>query len=168
MRKIFLLVRIVRAIVNHRHICTLMFTTKLCIYSHSQKKAGAGRRGIQSEMKSSPRVVTFSQLTFQPRFAFPEMAEVVEVAGERDRSQLAGGFVRFKNARIPWELRYDELILVLEGQLTIETAQTRLTASSRGSIWLPEGTKLTYVSDHALVFYSIHPSDWAKKSHGAI
>lgn len=114
-------------------------------------------------MKSSPRVVTLPQLIFQPRFAFPEMAEIADVTSEQDHSQLAGGFVRFKNAKIPWELRYDELILVLEGQLVIETEQKVLMANALDTIWLPEGTRLTYVSEHALVFYSIHPSDWAKK-----
>lgn len=123
---------------------------------------------MRSEMKSPPRVITFSQLKFEPRFAYPEMSEVVEVAGAGDRSLLAGGFARFKKATIPWELQYDELILVLEGHLTIETAEGSLTASPLDTIWLPAGTKLTYVSDNALVFYSIHPSNWATELQGKL
>lgn len=111
----------------------------------------------------SPRVVKFAELEFTPRFAFPQMCEVVEVAGLKDRSELSGGFARFKNAEIPWQVRYDELILVLEGEFSVDTPNGRITAGPRDTIWLPNGTPVTYVSENALVFYSIQPASWASE-----
>lgn len=110
--------------------------------------------------KSPPRTIPFAELTFGPRFAYPEMAQVVEVAGLKDNSNLSGGFARFKGAHIPWQIQYDELILVLEGQIAIETKERTLEAGPRDTIWLPAGTELVYTAEDALVFYSIYPSGW--------
>lgn len=106
------------------------------------------------------RVTRFDALSFQPRFAYPEMCEVVEVAGLADRSELAGGFARFRAARIPWQVRYDELILVLSGRFSVETPAGRLDAGPHDTIWLPKGTPVTYLAEEALVFYSLQPASW--------
>ncbi|MEJ5022640.1 hypothetical protein WH297_23280 [Ochrobactrum vermis] len=118
---------------------------------------------MADNLKTPPRVMQFSSLEFQPRFAFPEMANVVEVAGVEDGSKLAGGFARFNNARIPWQVKYDELVLVLDGQLSIETERETLQAGQFDTIWLPSGTELTYFAENALVFYSLYPSNWAQQ-----
>ena len=115
---------------------------------------------MTDHQKAPPRVTRFDGLNFAPRFAFPQMCEVVEVAGLADRSELSGGFARFSAARIPWQLRYDELILVLEGEFTVETPEGRLSAGPRDTIWLPAGTKVTYIAENALVFYSLQPASW--------
>ena len=108
-----------------------------------------------------PRVTRFAALDFKPRFAFPEMCSVVEVAGLADRSELSGGFARFTAAQIPWRVQYDELILVLDGTLHVETPAGRLTAGPQDTIWLPKGTEVTYIAEQALVFYSLQPASWA-------
>ena len=112
------------------------------------------------DQKSPPRVARFEDLEFSPRFAFPEMCKVVEVAGLADRSELSGGFARFTNAVIPWQVRYDELILVLEGEFSVETPAGRMTAGPKDTIWLPAGTPVTYSATNALVFYSLQPASW--------
>ncbi|QNQ64479.1 ethanolamine utilization protein EutQ (plasmid) [Brucella sp. 6810] len=88
------------------------------------------------------------------------MAEVVEVAGATDRSELSGGFARFKEADIPWEVRYDELILVISGAFSVETPEGLLTAEPMDTIWLPAGTPVRYISRDALVFYGLQPASW--------
>ena len=105
----------------------------------------------------------FPSLWFSPRFAYGEMAEVAEVCGSGDGTVLGTGYVRFKNARIPWQVRYDEIILVIEGRLTLLVEGEEVVAGPRDSIWLPEGTPVIYESDDALVFYAIHPANWARK-----
>ncbi|MFC0278720.1 ethanolamine utilization protein EutQ [Falsigemmobacter intermedius] len=116
---------------------------------------------MTSTEKTPPRVARFADLSFAPRFAYPEMCEVTEVAGLADRSELAGGFARFRAAEIPWQVRYDELILVLEGQFSVETPEGVLSAGPRDTIWLPAGTPVTYRAEDALVFYSLQPASWA-------
>ncbi|SFY45683.1 ethanolamine utilization protein EutQ [Paracoccus pantotrophus] len=114
--------------------------------------------------KAPARLNRFSDLRFQPRFAYPAMAEVVEVAGLADRSELAGGFARFRDADIPWQVKYDELILVISGTFAVETLQGRLEAGPMDTIWLPVGTEVRYVSEDALVFYSLQPASWATEA----
>ena len=64
---------------------------------------------------SQPRSVPFDALSFVPRFAYGEMAQAAEVAGSADDTDLGAGFVRLSRADIPWQIKYDEVILVLEG-----------------------------------------------------
>ena len=72
--------------------------------------------------------------------------------------------MRLTKARIPWAIRYDEIILVLKGSLKINTEDRVLIADAMDSIWLPANTKLTYEADDALLFYAIHPANWASES----
>ena len=113
--------------------------------------------------KAPPRAVSLSQAAFVPRFEYGHMAQAAVVTGTgEDGTKLGSGFVRMKDAEIPWTIRYDEVILVLEGELTVRMASGDLTAGPMECIWLPEGTALTYVAREALVFYAIEPADWAK------
>lgn len=109
---------------------------------------------------SSPANRPFAECVFQPRFAYGEQAEVAEVTGTGDGTVLGTGFARFRHARIPWTVQYDEVVLVIEGRLEVITEKATLTAGPKDSLWLPKGTKLTYVSEDALVFYAIHPVNW--------
>ncbi len=113
--------------------------------------------------KAPARVASLSKAAFVPRFEYGEMAQVSVVTGkDGDGTRLGSGFVRMKDAEIPWTIRYDEVILVLEGALTIRTAEGDLVAGPMECIWLPDGTELTYIAEHALLFYAIEPANWAE------
>lgn len=113
--------------------------------------------------KTPARVTSLSTADFLPRFEYGEMAQVSVVTGQAgDGTRLGSGFVRLKDAEIPWTIRYDEVILVIEGQLTIRTTDGDLVAGPMECIWLPDGTELTYIADEALVFYAIEPANWAE------
>lgn len=109
------------------------------------------------------RVVPYDQLEFTPRFDYGHMANVTEVVGGGDGSLLGTGFGRFKDAQIPWTVKYDEVLLVLDGEVTVRTAEGDLTAGPRDCIWLPNGTELTYIAKDALVFYAIQPTNWGEE-----
>ena len=113
--------------------------------------------------KTAPKIVSPGKLSFTPRFEYGEMAEVAVVCGPDDGTELGAGYVRMTGAEIPWTIKYDEVVLVVEGSLTIRTQGGDLTAGPGESIWLPAGTELTYVAENALVFYAIHPANWADK-----
>lgn len=108
------------------------------------------------------RVVPYYTLDFAPRFDYGHMAKVTGVIGAGDGSRLGSGFGRFTDAQIPWTVKYDEVLLVLEGELTARTAEGDLTAGPQDCIWLPNGTKVTYIAQNALVFYAIQPTNWAE------
>lgn len=113
--------------------------------------------------KAPARVAPLAKAEFIPRFEYGDMAQVSVVTGQpADGTRLGSGFVRMKNAEIPWTIKYDEVILVLDGQLTIRTADGDLTAGPMECIWLPDGTELTYIAEDALMFYAIEPANWAE------
>jgi len=109
---------------------------------------------------SKPRRISFGDLEFAPRFAHGDQAQIVEVTGTGDGTLLGTGFARFTNAEIPWSVKYDEVLLVLEGSVTVRTPGGDLEARAYDCVWLPKDTDLTYVSADALVFYTIHPANW--------
>ncbi|MEM9497915.1 MAG: ethanolamine utilization protein EutQ [Pseudomonadota bacterium] len=92
------------------------------------------------------------------------MASIAEVTGTGDGTRLGTGFARMTKASIPWTVRYDEVLVVLEGQITARTADGDLTANPQDCIWLPAGTQLTYIAENTLVFYAIEPANWAENA----
>lgn len=113
-------------------------------------------------MPTPASLVRFEDLTFSPRFAYGDQAQVVEVSGNATDTPLGTGFARFTNADIPWTVQYDEVVLVLEGTMSVHTDDVAHHLGPKDSMWLPKGTQLRYVSASALVFYSIHPANWAE------
>ncbi len=118
---------------------------------------------MTEERKVALKSTPFDALAFAPRFAYGHQAEVAEVTGAGDGTQLGTGFARFKDAEIPWTIKYDEVLPVIEGHVTVRTPTGDFEAGPRDCIWLPNGTQLTYISSSALVFYTIYPSDWAAR-----
>lgn len=59
-------------------------------------------------------------------------------------------------------MQYDEIILVLEGEVTAITHAETMKAGPKDTIWLPAGTRVTYQAENALIFYAIKPADWAQ------
>jgi ethanolamine utilization protein EutQ len=106
------------------------------------------------------RTSPFADLPFRPRFAYGEMCQIGEVLGSRE-SKLGFGFARMSDASIPWRTRYDEVLLVLDGELRVRIGDRILAAGPRDSVVVPKDTELVYEAEHALVAYAIYPSDWA-------
>ncbi len=108
------------------------------------------------------RTSAFADLRFKPRFTYGEVCEIGEVLGSPE-SSLGFGFAHMSGANIPWQTHYDEVLLVIEGELRVKIGDRVLVAGPRDCIVLPRGTELVYEADHALVAYAIHPADWAEQ-----
>ena len=119
---------------------------------------------VMSTEKSPVRNVRFDDLEFTPRFEYGEMAEVAGVCGDADGSELGVGWGRLRNARIPWTIRYDEVLTVVEGELRLHTGGEVHELQPRDCIWLPAGTELVYEANSALIHFAIHPSNWHEHS----
>ena len=110
--------------------------------------------------KTAVRVARFADLEFSPRFEYGEMAQVVEVCGSKDGTELGTGWGHLTNARIPWTIKYDEVLTVFEGQLRLHANGEVHELGPKDCIWLPAGTELVYEADDALIHFAIHPSNW--------
>lgn len=117
--------------------------------------------------KAKPRVTHLAEAAFAPRFAYGDQAEVNVVSGPDQGTALGTGYGRLMNARIPWTIKYDEVMLVLEGSVTVHAGGAALTANAHDCIWLPAGTDLIYEAEHAVIFYAIHPANWADAENDA-
>jgi len=113
-------------------------------------------------MDNTPKTIPFDTLQFMPRFEYGDQGQLAEISGAHQGTVLGTGFARLTNAYIPWTIKYDEVLLVIEGSVTIETNDDELIANAKDSIWLPKGTNLVYRAENALVFYAIHPANWAE------
>ena len=119
---------------------------------------------VMSTGKSPVRIVRFDDIEFAPRFEYGAMAEVAGVCGADDGSELGVGWGRLHNARIPWTIRYDEVLTVFEGELRLHTGGKVHKLQVRDCIWLPAGSELVYEAQSALVHFAIHPSNWHENS----
>lgn len=117
-------------------------------------------QAIMTRQKAAPRVERFDQLEFAPRFEYGEMAQVAGVCGDADGTELGIGWGRLNGARIPWTIRYDEVLTVFEGSLRLHAEGRVHELGPRDSIWLPAGTELVYEAESALIHFAIHPSNW--------
>ena len=113
--------------------------------------------------KAAAKVIKLGELGYVPRFEYGDVAEVAGITGPDEGTELGTGMVRMTGAEIPWTIKYDEVILILEGALSIDIEGEILTARAMEAIWLPAGTELVYRAEHALMFYAIHPANWAEK-----
>ena len=112
--------------------------------------------------KPAPFITSAANADFQPRFEYGHMAQAAVVTNADHDTALGTGFGRLKDAEIPWTIKYDEVIYVIEGQLTVRTGGTDLIVDAGACIWLPKGTELVYLAENALIFYAIHPANWAE------
>ena len=114
--------------------------------------------------KAGVRTARFDELQFTPRFEYGEMADVAGVCGADDGTELGMGWGRLHQARIPWTIRYDEVLTVFEGELRVHIDDQVHVLGPRDTIWMPAGTELVYEADEALIHFAIHPSNWQSAS----
>jgi ethanolamine utilization protein EutQ len=119
-----------------------------------------GKHFMTINTKAPLRVERFHELKFVPRFEYGDMAQVVEICGCKDGSELGVGFGKLSNAKIPWTIKYDEVLTVIEGMLRLHSNGEVHELQARDSIWLPAGTELIYETESALIHFAIHPSNW--------
>ncbi len=115
-----------------------------------------------TKTKSPARLVRFTELEFKPRAEGGDQAQLASICSSEDGSELGCGMARLTNARLEWTVKYDEVLHVVDGQVTVHTPNGTFEANSKDSIWLPAGTPLVYEAEHAIVFFAIHPANWAE------
>lgn len=111
--------------------------------------------------KAALRVARFNDIEFSPRFEYAEMAQVAGICGDEDGTELGVGWGRLTQARIPWTIKYDEVLTVFEGVLKLHANGEVHELHPADCIWLPSGTELIYEAESALIHFAIHPANWA-------
>jgi len=87
--------------------------------------------------------------------------KIARVVDDPASSPLGGGFIELKNEGFEWKVLYDEIICVIEGELTIRHKNHNYKAKSGEVLFLQKGVDIEYgAEEYAKFFYAIYPVNW--------
>lgn len=123
--------------------------------SNSQSyRSVTGKGGIKVVDGSSVKFVTFDG-------AAPHRVGIVDAITAQDNSSMAAGFMQWENAFFPWTLNYDEVDLVLEGELHVRHQGETMIARAGDVMFIPKGSAIEFGTPSAVRFlYVAWPANW--------
>jgi ethanolamine utilization protein EutQ len=84
-----------------------------------------------------------------------------DVVTAADGSPVAAGVMSLREGSFPWELTYDEVQLVLEGELHLGTDEGTIVGHPGDLLYVPKGTRLTFGTPSWTRFlYVTYPAEW--------
>ena len=122
------------------------------------ERGGPGARGV--------KLVQGRDVTLEP-FPFPgpgpdQRVHAADVVTSEDGSPMGAGYLTLTAGSFPWTLTYDEVQIVLEGELHIGTAQGTRIGRPGDILYGPMGSAITFgTPTWARFVYVTFPADWA-------
>lgn len=84
-----------------------------------------------------------------------------DVVTSDDGSPMAAGYMTLTEGSFPWEFSYDEIQIVLEGELRIGTPEGTRIATPGDIMYVPKGSRITFGTPSWTKFvYVTFPADW--------
>ena len=84
-----------------------------------------------------------------------------DVVTSDDGSPMAAGYMTLTEGSFPWEFSYDEIQIVLEGELHIGTPEGTKIATPGDIMYVPKGSTITFGTPSWTRFvYVTFPADW--------
>ncbi len=84
-----------------------------------------------------------------------------DVVTSADRAPMAAGYLTLTAGTFPWTLSYDEIQIVLEGELHIGTADGVRIGRPGDILFVPRGSAITFgTPEWAKFVYVTFPADW--------
>ena len=86
---------------------------------------------------------------------------IADVITAADGAPLAAGFMAWSQCFFPWTLDYDEIDLVLEGELHIRCDGQSFVGKSGDVLYIPKGSAIEFGTTTAVrFFYVTYPANW--------
>lgn len=86
---------------------------------------------------------------------------IADVVGVADGSPMTAGYMTLTCGTFPWHLDYDEVQIVLEGELHIGTLDGVRIGRPGDIMYVPKGSNITFGTPSWTRFaYVTHPADW--------
>lgn len=129
----------------------------------STPSAAAAPAGAVRPIKVCPR----DAVAMEP-FPFdgpgPDMrVEAVDVITAADGSPMAAGFLSLTKGSFPWTLTYDEVQIVIEGELHLGSKDGVKIGKPGDILYVPKGSEITFgTPSWAKLIYVTFPADWAE------
>lgn len=87
---------------------------------------------------------------------------LTDVIGSADNSSIAAGYMQWENCSFPWTLNYDEIDVVLEGELHITCGNKTHIGKPGDVFFIPKGAAIEFGSPGKVRFvYVTYPADWS-------
>ena len=86
---------------------------------------------------------------------------IVDVVTAEDGSSMGAGFMAWENCFFPWTLTYDEVDLVLEGELHIRCNGETTVGKTGDVLFIPKNTSIEFgTPTRVKFFYATYPANW--------
>ncbi len=84
-----------------------------------------------------------------------------DVVTSADGSSMAAGYMALEKGEFPWTLTYDEVDIVLEGELVITRGEVAVHGGPGDVIFIPKGSSITFGTPSQVRFiYVAFPANW--------
>lgn len=112
--------------------------------------------------KGGIKVIDGSSVKFG-RFdgAEPHCVGLTDLVTGQDGSSMAAGFMQWDNAFFPWTLNYDEIDMVLDGELHVRHEGETMIAKAGDVMFIPKGSSIEFGTPSTVRFlYVAWPANW--------
>src|SRR5919109_4498529 len=87
-----------------------------------------------------------------------------DVVVTQDRSPMGAGYMSLDKGEMQWTLTYDEIDIVLEGELVITRGGEQVRGKTGDVIYIPKGSSITFGTPNWTKFvYVVFPVNWNEK-----
>ena len=87
-----------------------------------------------------------------------------DVVVTQDRSPMGAGYMSLDKGEMQWTLTYDEIDIVLEGELVITRGNEQVRGKTGDVIYIPKGSSITFGTPNWTRFvYVTFPVNWNEK-----
>ena len=87
-----------------------------------------------------------------------------DVVLTQDRSPMGAGYMSLDKGEMQWTLTYDEIDIVLEGELVITRGKEQVHGKTGDVIYIPKGSSITFGTPSWTRFvYVVFPVNWNEK-----
>ena len=87
---------------------------------------------------------------------------LTDVITGADQSNISAGYMSWEDAFFPWKLNYDEIDVVLEGELHIRSGGTTYIGKPGDVFFIPNGASIEFGTPTSVRFvYVTYPADWS-------
>lgn len=87
-----------------------------------------------------------------------------DVVVSKDRSPMGAGYMSLDKGEMQWALTYDEIDIVLEGELIITRGSEQVRGKTGDVIYIPKGSSITFGTPNWTRFvYVVFPVNWNEK-----
>ena len=125
----------------------------------------AGEEGTAASHVHPVKLCRAAEATTEP-FPYPgpppgQQVRTGDVVTSEDGSPMAAGYMTLTEGTFPWTLSYDEIQIVLEGELHIGTPEGTKIAKQGDVMYVPKGSSITFGTPSWTRFvYVTFPADW--------